>query len=88
MWRDDVVAVLEVPVLLPVATVATVLACSPRTVRRRIADGSLPAVVEHDRLMVRGDELRDYVLRLGRPGTLPPRSRSRQTTAGYDFLRD
>ncbi len=84
---DDVVAALTVPVLLPVATVARLLACSPRTVRRRIADGSLPAVIEHDRVMIRGDELRDYVLRLDRPGT-SPRSRARRVSRDYDFLRD
>ena len=74
---DDLPAVVTVPMLLPVATVAQILSCSPRTVRRRIATGSLPGVIEHDRLMVRGDELRGYIERLDRPGTAP-RSRRRR----------
>lgn len=84
---DELVAVVTVPMLLSVATAAEVLACSPRTVRRRIASGSLPAVVEHDRIMVRADELRDYIQRLDRPGA-SPRSRSRRTSRDYGFLRD
>ena len=61
-------AVVTVPALLSVATVAELLDCSPRTVRRRIAERSLPAVIDHGRVMVRGDELRAYVEALDRPG--------------------
>ena len=71
------VAVTTVPLLFTLTGAAHVLGCSTRTVRRRIADGSLPAVLEHDRLMVRGDDLRDYVDGLTRPqGT--PRARPRR----------
>ena len=79
-------AVLAVPALLRVITVAQLLDCSPRTVRRRIDDGFLPAVIECGRLMVRGDELRQYVDGLARPGSSG--GRSRPPTAGrHDFLR-
>jgi excisionase family DNA binding protein len=79
-------AVVTVPALLSVTTVAQLLDCSPRTIRRRIDDGSLPAVFEHGRLMVRADVLRDYIERLDRV-TAPrqPRSRVRRD---YDFLRN
>ena len=82
----DVSAVVTVPVLLSVAAVARVLGCSPRTVRRRIAEQSIPAVLDHGRLMVRGDELRAYIDGLERVG---PRASSRRATspATYDFLR-
>lgn len=63
----DTEVVLTVPRLLRVAKVAELLDCSPQTVRRRIADGSLPAVVERTRTMVRSDELREYLER--RDGT-------------------
>jgi hypothetical protein len=65
-WPPDVLAVVTVPALLSVATVARLLDCS-QTVRRRIYAGDLPALNDHGRLMVRGDELRDYVER--RDGT-------------------
>jgi excisionase family DNA binding protein len=76
-----------VPALLSVAHVAELLDCSPQTVRRRIADGSLPAVVDHGRVMVRGDDLRAYVDRLQRVNgaTRPPRPRSAR--GRFDFLR-
>ena len=79
-------AVLRVPALLSVATVARLLGCSPRTIRRRIADRSLPAVVEHGRMMVRADELREYIDRLERVGARPI-SRRPATATRYDFLR-
>ena len=53
-------AVVEVPALLSVATV-----------RRRIAEGYLPAVIEHERTMVRGDDLRAYIDRLQRVDARP-----------------
>lgn len=82
----DVEAVVMVPALLSVATVAQVLDCSTRTVRRRISERSLPAVLDHGRLMVRGDDLRAYVDGLERIDARTPR-RNRATTS-YDFLRD
>jgi excisionase family DNA binding protein len=81
------VAVLRVPALLSVATTARLLDCSPRTVRRRIAERSLPAVIDHGRILIRADELREYIDRLERVGA----SRSpRPQRAGrtYDFLRE
>ena len=79
----DRAAVVTLPVLLTIPTVAGVLACSPRTVWRRIEDGSLPAVVEHDRLMVRADELRDYIDELARPQRTSRRRRARSTRSPY-----
>ena len=81
------VAVVKVPALLSVAHVAQLLDCSPRTVRRRIADGELVACLDHGRVVVRGDELRAYVDRLERGGDRA-RTRSRLAPARtYDFLR-
>ena len=82
-------AVVTVPALLSVATVAQLLDCSPRTVRRRIAEHDLPAVVDRGRLMVRGDELRAYVDALDRPGgNARRRPRARSTAGRFDFLRE
>jgi excisionase family DNA binding protein len=78
-------AEVRVPALLSVATVAQLLDCSPCTVRRRIAERSLPAVREHGRVMVRSDELGDYIDRLERVGTRSARRPRRSHT--YDFLR-
>jgi excisionase family DNA binding protein len=61
-------AAYTVPALLTVAQAGEVLGCSVRTVRRRIAAGELPAVIEHDRVMIRGDELADYIENLRRAG--------------------
>lgn len=83
----DTSAVLNVPALLSVATTARILHCSPRTVRRRIASGELPAVIEHGRTMVRGDELRAYIDQLERVGRSPPR-RQAPGRCRFDFLRD
>jgi hypothetical protein len=77
-----------VPALLSVARVAQMLDCSPRTVRRRIAEGALPAVIERERVMVRGDELRAYVDGLERPGATSPRRRARNAGGRFDFLRE
>jgi len=79
-------AVLRVPALLSVATTARLLDCSPRTVRRRIAEGSLPALVDHGRTVVRADELREYIDRLQRVGPHPPQRRRRARR--YEFLRE
>lgn len=81
----DTSAVLNVPALLSVATTAQILHCSPRTIRRRIASGALPAVIEHGRTMVRGDELRAYIDQLERAGGSPPRRRA--SGRRFDFLR-
>jgi excisionase family DNA binding protein len=82
----DALAVVTVPALLSVATVARLLDCSPRTVRRRIADGALPVVLEHGRTMVRGDELRAYVEALERPSGPAPRHVARVRPRGFDYL--
>lgn len=79
--------IVTVPALLSVATVGRVLDCSTRTVRRRIAERSLPAVLDHGRLMVRGDDLRAYVDGLERVGERAPRQRASKATT-YDFLRE
>jgi len=55
-------------------------------VRRRIAEGSPPAVVDHGRTLVRADELREYIDRLERIGPRPPQRRRRAHR--YDFLRE
>jgi excisionase family DNA binding protein len=81
-----VLAVATVPALLSVATVARLLDCSPQTVRRRIAERELPAVRDHSRVMVRGDDLRAYVDGLERIGVRPGR-RPRARGGGWDFLR-
>lgn len=86
-----IAGVVEVPRLLTVAHVAEVLDCSRTTVRRRIGDGTLPAVRDgQGRVMVRGDELRRYIDALDRVrGPAPPRRRrtpDTQTTL-YDYLR-
>lgn len=82
-----ITAVVTVPLLLSVATVGQILDLSDRTVRRRIADGSLPAVVDHGRVMVRADELRTYIDRLEHVG--PARARRPKVAASngrYDWL--
>jgi excisionase family DNA binding protein len=82
---DDRAAVVTVPVLLKVATVAAMLDCSPRTVRQRIADGELPAVRDHGCTMVRGDDLRAYIDALEAVGHTA-RSRNRPTRRSYAGL--
>jgi excisionase family DNA binding protein len=83
----DTTAVVTVPALLSVATVARILDCSPRTARRRIADGELAAYSDHGRVVIRGDDLRAYVDRLERLGDAPSRRRS-AAPRNYDFLRE
>lgn len=85
---DELAALVTVPALLSVASTAQLLDCSPRTIRRRIAEGTLPAVIDNDRIMVRADELRDHIERLERVGAPPPRRRTGRAGGGYDFLRD
>jgi helix-turn-helix protein len=85
----EVTATVTVPALLSVGSVAQLLDCSPRTVRRRITDGSLPAVLEHGRTMVRGDELRAYIDGLERVGRVVVRRRSPAAVAArFDWLHD
>jgi excisionase family DNA binding protein len=85
---QELAAVVTVPALLSVARVASVLDCSTRTVRRRIASGELRAVKDHDRVVVRGDDLRQYIDGLERVGRRPARSRRATSTARFGFLRD
>lgn len=82
----DLPAVVAVPALLSVQIAAEVLGCSPRTVRRRIADGELEARVDHGRIVIRGDDLRKYIDRLDRLNSSAVRARARAGRA-YDFLR-
>jgi hypothetical protein len=83
----EVAALVMVPKLLSVASVARVLDCSPRTVRRRISEGSLLAVTDHGRVMVLGDDLRDYIDRLERIGRSPAKRPRSSTTRRFDWLR-
>ena len=82
---DDAAAIVACPVLLTVPHVARMLDCSARTVRRRIAEHALPAVNEHGRTMVRGDDLRSYIDGLERIGCSG--GRRRRGNGQYDFLR-
>jgi hypothetical protein len=85
---SDASAVLAVPALLSIATVSRLLDYSPRTVRRRIADGLLRAVIEGGRVMVRADDLRTYIDGLERVGPAPGRRRTRRSEVRFDWLRD
>ena len=51
------------PALVPIRTAAASIGISPRTLRRRVADGSLQAVRIKDRLYVKPEELRAFVER-------------------------
>ena len=74
--------------LVSIKTAATSLGCSPQTVRRRIADRSLPAVIEHGRIKIRADDLRAYIEGLDRTGIRPRPSRARHgADPRLDFLR-
>ena len=86
----ETIAVVRVPALLSIARTAQVLGRSPRTVRRRIDSGDLPAVVEHGQVMVRGDELLAYIDQLQRVSSdsRSPRRGRRQAERRFDFLRD
>jgi hypothetical protein len=79
-YEVDLIAEVRVPRLLSIAKVAEIVGRSPKTVRRRIDDGSLLAVVEHGQLMVRADELRAYIDGLQRPRG--ERSRRRRRAVG------
>jgi excisionase family DNA binding protein len=82
---------LTVPVLVTIPTAAKLLGCSARTVRRRIATGLLPAVIEGGQVKVRADELRRYIEALDRPCSSAPagrRRRPRPNPLDYGFLRE
>lgn len=81
----EITAVVVVPMLISIGRAAEILGRSPKTVRRRIDDGSLPAVVENGRLMVRADELRDYIEGLQRPVAISGRRR-RSASSPYARL--
>jgi excisionase family DNA binding protein len=59
------------PLLLTVDETAAVLNVSEMTVRRLIADGTLPAVRVSTVIRVRDDDLRDFLLRRARGGAAP-----------------
>jgi hypothetical protein len=82
----DQSAVVKVPTLLPVPAVAKILGVSPDTVHRRIAEGTLPAVLHDGKKKVRGDELRAYIDGLERSGRRPGRASRAQARRRYDFL--
>lgn len=84
-YEVDLIAEVRVPRLLSIAKVAEIVGRSPKTVRRRIDDGSLPAVVEHGQIMVRGDELRVYIDGLQRPRG-EARRRGRRGAGSYARL--
>lgn len=84
-YEVDLIAEVRVPRLLSIAKVAEIVGRSPKTVRRRIDDGSLLAVVEHGQLMVRGDELRAYIDGLQRPRG-EARRRRRRAAGSYARL--
>jgi hypothetical protein len=84
-YEVDLIAEVRVPRLLSIAKVAEIVGRSPKTVRRRIDDGSLPAVVEHGQIMVRGDELRAYIDGLQRPRG-EARRRGRRGASSYARL--
>jgi excisionase family DNA binding protein len=76
--------------LITVNDAAKELGCHPKTVRRRIEAGVLRAVREQDRVVIRADDLDDYIARLGRTGRAghsPQRRTGRARKRDYDFLR-
>jgi excisionase family DNA binding protein len=73
--------------LVPINAAAARLGVSPKTIRRRIADRTLPAVLDRGRLMVRTDELTAYIDSLARPGGRAATRRRRPTAGRFDFLR-
>lgn len=75
--------------LVTITAAGRMIGCHRRTVRRRIDDGTLPAVVEHGRTMLRVSEIRAYVEGLDRPGSAPARPRRPRAARGrFDFLRE
>jgi excisionase family DNA binding protein len=75
--------------LMSVNDAAKVLGCHPKTVRRRIAAGVLPAVREQERVVIRTDDLEGYITRLERTGARMGARRPRRHAPGardYDFL--
>ncbi len=82
-----VVAEVRVPVLMSISQAAEVLGRSPKTVRRRVDDGALPAVIENGRIMIRGDELLAYIEGLQRPVAISGRRRRSSGAAGSPYAR-
>jgi hypothetical protein len=76
------------PELVTVAATAKVLGVSPDTVRRRITEGALPAVLDHGKTMVRADELRSYIDGLERVGQRPGRAPRARARRRYDRLHE
>ena len=65
--------------------------CHPKTVRRRIDNGVISAVREQGRVLLRTEEIDNYISNLGRAGSSPPARRRRRRPArdlGLDFLRE
>lgn len=81
-------AAYTVPRLLSVSTAAQLLGCSPRTVRRRIALGMLPAVREHGQVKLRADELAAYIESLERTGAPLRTRRAGKRRHDYSFLTE
>lgn len=81
-------ATYTVPRLLTIRTAAQLLGCSPRTVRRRIALGMIPAVREHGQVKLRGDDLAAYIESLERTGAPPRTRRPRARRHDYSFLTE
>jgi excisionase family DNA binding protein len=75
------------PALLTVNDAAKRLGCHPKTIRRRIDAGLLPAVREQGRVMIRTDDLDRYIAHLGRTGAPAPLRRRASRERDYDFLR-
>ncbi len=75
------------PVLMSISQAAEVLGRSPKTVRRRIDQGALPAVIENGRMMVRGDELLAYIEGLQRPAAISGRRRRNGGGGGSPYAR-
>jgi hypothetical protein len=83
------VAVMPIPAVMKVSTAAKILDCDPATVRRRIADGSLRAVIVEGVTKILGDDLIAYINSLESvPRAATTRSRRRRPTRSFDFLRE
>jgi excisionase family DNA binding protein len=77
------------PELMTLTQAGRLLGVSAKTVGRRIAEGALPAVVDHGRRKVRREDLDAYLRALRRSGATPVRRRRPRAPSGrFDFLRD
>lgn len=59
------------PEFLTVLDAAGLLRCSPKTIRRRIANGLIDAVIEGRQPLIRRSAYLDYIHRLAAPGQSP-----------------